>query len=48
MGMVVEEGLIDHLCDAFQLGDTLSELISDFCGWSQKTRETGDTLADDL
>ena len=53
MGMVAEEdqsfeGLIDHLCDAFQSSRTLSELISDFYGWSQKTRETEDTFADDL
>ena len=53
MGMVAEEdqsfeGLIDHLCDAFQSGETLSELISNFYGWSQKTRETEDTFADDL
>ena len=39
MGMVADEdqsfeGLIDHLCDAFQSGETLSELISDFYGWS--------------
>ena len=53
MGMVAEEdqsfeGLIDHLCDAFQSGEMLSELISDFYGWSQKPRETEDTFADDL
>ena len=42
------EGLIDQLCDVFQLGETLSELISDFYGQSQKTRETKDTFADDL
>ena len=53
MGMVDEEdqsfeGLIDHLCDAFQPGETCSELISHFYGWSQKTRETEDTFADDL
>ena len=53
MGMVAEEdqsfeGLIDHLCDAFQLGETLSEFISDFYGQSQKTRETEDTFADYL
>ena len=39
MGMVFEEdksfeGLIDHLCDAFQSGETLSQLISDFYGQS--------------
>ena len=53
IGMVAEEdqsfeGLIDHLCDAFQLGEALSELISNFYGWSQKTRETEDTFANDL
>ena len=53
MGMVDEEdqsfeGLIDHLCDAFQLGETLSELINNFYGQSQKTRETKDTFTDDL
>ena len=53
MGMVAEEdqsfeGLINHLCDAFQSGETLSELISNFYGWSHKTRETEDTFADDL
>ena len=53
MGMVAEEdqsfeGLINHLCDAFLSGETLSELISDFYGWSQKTRETEDTFADNL
>ena len=53
MGMMAEEdqsfkGLIDHLHDAFQSGETLSELISDFYGQSQKARETKDTFADDL
>ena len=53
MGMMPEEdqsfeGLIDHLCDAFQSGEMLSKLISDFYGWSQKSRETEDTFADDL
>ena len=43
MGMVAKEdqsfeSLIDHLHDAFQSGNTLSELISNFYGWSQKTR----------
>ena len=37
MGMVAKEdqsfkGLIDHLHDAFQSGETLSELISNFYG----------------
>ena len=53
MGMVAKEdqsfeGLIDHLHDAYQSGKTLSELISDFFGWSQKARETKDTFAYDL
>ena len=39
MGMVAEEdqsfeGLIDHLHDAFQSDETLSELISNFYSWS--------------
>ena len=53
MGMVAKEeqsfkGLIDHLHDAFQLAETLSELISNFYGWYQKVRETKDTFADNL
>ena len=37
MGLVAKDdqsfkGLIDHLHDVFQLDETLSELISDFCG----------------
>ena len=53
MGMVAEEdqsfkGLIDHLCDAFHSSETLSELITNFYGQSQKTRETEDTFANNL
>ena len=53
MGMMAEEvqsfkGLIDHLHDAFQTGETVSELISDFYGQSQKARETKDTFTDVL
>ena len=53
MGMVTKEdqsseGLIDHLHDSFQSGKTLSELISEFNGWSQKARETKYTFANDL
>ena len=44
----VLQSLIDHLHDVFQSGKTLSELISDFYGWSHKARETRDTFADDL
>ena len=45
IGMMAEEvqsfkDLIDHLHDAFQSGETLSELISDFYGQFQKCRET--------
>ena len=48
--MVVEvdqffKGLIEHLCDAFQLGETLSELISNFYDHAQKAK---DTFSDDL
>ena len=53
MAMMAEEdqsfeGLRDHLHDAFQSGKTLSKLISNFYGWSQKARETKDAFADDL
>ena len=53
MGMVAEEGqsfkgLIDHLHDTFQSGETLNEPISDFYGWSQKAREIEDAFANDL
>ena len=47
MGMVAEEdksfkGLMDHLNDAFQLGETLSELFSDFYGTvSERPRDLG-------
>ena len=41
-------GLIDHLHDAFQSGEILSELISDFYGQYLKARETKDTFADNL
>ena len=53
MVMMAEEdqsfkGLIDHLHDTFQSGESLSELISDFYGQSQKAREIKDTFADNL
>ena len=53
MVMVVEEdqsfeGLVEHLCNAFQLGETLSKLKSDFHSQSLKNRETKDTFADGL
>ena len=53
MGMAAEEqqsfkGLIEHLWDAFQSGETLSELIRDFYGQSQRVPDTEDTFTDDL
>ena len=53
MGMIVDEqqsfdGLVNHLKNAFQSGETVSELISDFYGRSQKKNESEDTFADDL
>ena len=53
MGMIVDDqqsfdGLVNHLKNAFQSGKTVSELISDFYGWSQKKNESEDAFADDL
>ena len=53
MGMVTEEqqtfeGLIHHLKNAFQSGETISELISDFYSWAQKKNESEDTFTDEL
>ena len=53
MGMIADEqqsfdGLVTHLKNAFQLGETVSELISDFYGQSQKKNELEDAFADDL
>ena len=53
MGMVVEEqqtfeGLVQHLKNAFQSGETISELISDFYSWAQKKNESKNTFADEL
>ena len=53
MGMIADEqqsfdGLVNHLKHAFQSGKTVSELISDFYGQSQKKNELEDTFADDL
>ena len=41
IGMITDEqqsfdGLVNHLKNAFQLGETVSELISDFYGHHQK------------
>ena len=53
MGMVAEdqksfEVLIQHLKNAFQSGETISELISDFYGQVQKKNESEDVFVDDL
>ena len=53
MGMIADEqqsfdGLVNHLKHAFQSGETMSKLISDFYGQSQKKNESEDAFADDL
>ena len=53
MGMIAEDqhtfnGLVNHLKNAFQLGETMSELISDFYGHHQKRNKSEDVFADDL
>ena len=53
MGMVADEqqtfeGLIQHLKNAFQSGETTSELISDFNAWAQKKNESKEAFADEL
>ena len=53
MGMVMEEqqtfeGLVQHLKNAFQSGETTSKLISDFYGWAQKKNESEEAFADEL
>ena len=53
MGMIMDDqqtfdGLVNHLKNAFQLDETLSELISDFYGRHQKKNESEDAFADDL
>ena len=52
MHMVAEgdqtfKGLIEHLCNVFQSGDTLSKLAISMV-MPKNTRETEDTLAHDL
>ena len=42
------DGLVNHLKHAFQLGETVSELISDLYGQHQKKNELEDAFADDL
>ena len=53
MGMIADDqqtfdGLVNHLKNAFQSGETVSKLISDFYGWHQKKNESEDAFADDL
>ena len=53
MGMITDEqqsfdGLVNHLKNAFQLVETMSELISNFYSQSQKNNELEDAFADDL
>ena len=53
MGMVEEdqqtfEGLVQHLKNGFQSGETVSELISNFYSWTQKRNESEDVFVDHL
>ena len=53
MRMVVEdqqifEGLVQHLKNDFQSGETINELISDFYGQAYKKNESKDIFADNL
>ena len=53
MGMIMDDqqtfdGLVNHLKNSFQLGETMSELISNFYGNHQKNNELEDVFADDL
>ena len=53
MGMITDDqqtfdGLVNHLKNAFQSGETVSKLISDFCGLHQRKNELEGVFADDL
>ena len=53
VGMIADDqqtfnGLVNHLKNAFQLGKTMSKLISDFYSCHQKKNESEDVSADDL
>ena len=53
IGMIADDqqsfdGLVNHLKHAFQLGEAVSELISDFYSHHQKKNELEDAFADDL
>ena len=42
------DGLVNHLKSAFQPGETVSELISDFYGQHQRKNESEDVFVNDL
>ena len=53
MGMIVDDhqtfdGLVNHLKNAFQLGETMSELISDFYSHHQKRNKSEDVFANNF
>ena len=53
MGMVTEdqqtfEGLMQHLKNAFQSRETISKLIINFYGWTQRKNKSEDIFADNL
>ena len=53
IGMIIDDqqtfdGLVNHLKNAFQLGETVSELISNFYSCHQKKNELEDVFVDDL
>ena len=53
MGMITDDqqtfdGLVNHLKNAFQSGETVSELISNFYGQHQSNKESEDIFANNL
>ena len=53
MGMIADDqqtfdGLVNHLKNAFQLGENISELINYFYSQHQKKNELEDVFVDDL
>ena len=53
MGMITDDqqtfdGLVNHLKNAFQLGETVNKLISNFYGQHKKNNESEDVFVDDL
>ena len=53
MCMIVDDqqtfdGLINNLKNAFQSGETVSELISNFYSWHERKNESEDIFAEDL